>query len=109
MKPDLITLDHKKPATPLKTDNSTTEGFVNSGMRPKRSKTWDMKWHWLRDKEVLEQLILYWDRGTNNDTDYLTKHHPPIHHRQTRPRYIHTLNLVRKISETIRLYEGVLN
>ena len=39
MRPALITLDHKQPATPLKTDNSTTEGFVNSGMKPKRSKT----------------------------------------------------------------------
>ena len=39
----LIVLDHKQPATPLKTDNSITEGFVNSGMKPKRSKTWDMK------------------------------------------------------------------
>ena len=38
MRQDLITLDHKKPATPLKTDNSTTEGFVNSGMKPKHSK-----------------------------------------------------------------------
>ena len=25
-----------------------------------------MKCHWLRDKEVLEKLILYWDKGTNN-------------------------------------------
>ena len=32
----LISLDHKQPAIPLKTENSTTEGFVNSGMKPKR-------------------------------------------------------------------------
>ena len=50
MRPDLIALDHKQPLAPLKTDNSTTEGFVNSGMKPKRSKIWDMKWHGLRDK-----------------------------------------------------------
>ena len=24
--------------------------ILNSGMKPKRSKTWDIKWHWLRDK-----------------------------------------------------------
>ena len=46
MRPDLILLDHKQPETPLKTENSTTEGFVDSGMKPKLSKTWDMKWHW---------------------------------------------------------------
>ena len=43
MIPNLITLDHEQPAIPLKTDNSKTEGFVNLGMKPKRSKTWDMK------------------------------------------------------------------
>ena len=68
-----------------------------------------MKWHWLRDKEVVEQLILYWDKVTNNDADYSTKHHPPIYHRQMLPRYIHTLTLVRTIPQTIRLCKGVLN
>ena len=70
MRQALITLDHEKPATPLKTDNSKTEGFINSGMKPKHSKTWDMKWHWLREKQVLEQLGVYWEKGTNNDADY---------------------------------------
>ena len=48
--------------TPIKTDNSTTDRFFNSVMKPKRSKTWDMKWHCLNNKEVLEQLRLYWDK-----------------------------------------------
>ena len=68
-----------------------------------------MKCHWLRDKEVLEKLILYWDKGTNNDTDYFTKHQPPIHHHQMRPLYIHTLKLSRKIPQTIRVCEVVFN
>ena len=55
MKPALITLDHEQSTTPLKTDNSMTELFVNSGMKLKHSKTWDMKWRWLRDKGVLEK------------------------------------------------------
>ena len=70
MRPDLITLDYKQLATYLKTDNSMIEGFVNLCMNPKRSKTWNMKVHWLRDKEVIEQLRVYWDISTNNDTDY---------------------------------------
>ena len=35
----------------------------------------------LRDKELLEPLGVYWDKGTNKEADYFTKHHPPIHHR----------------------------
>ena len=38
MRPALIVLNHKKTATTLKTDNSITKGFVNLGMKPKRSK-----------------------------------------------------------------------
>ena len=48
--PSLIGIGHKQPPTPLKTDNSTTDGFVNSSMKPKKSKTWDMSMHWLCDK-----------------------------------------------------------
>ena len=73
MRSDLITLDHKQPATPLKTDNSMTEGFINSMMKPKHSRIWDMKLHWLRNKEVLEQMRVYWDKLTNNEADYFTK------------------------------------
>ena len=43
------------------------------GMKPKSSDTWVLKWHWFRDKEVLEQLEVYWDRGTKNDADYFKK------------------------------------
>ena len=67
----LIALYHNQPETTLKTENSTTEGFFNLGMKTKRSKTWDMKWHWLRDKEVLNKLILYWYKVKNKDTNYL--------------------------------------
>ena len=65
----LIGLGKKQPPNPLNTDNSTTDGFVNSNMKPKKSKTWDMNMHWLRDKEVLKQIRVYWDKGKNNDTD----------------------------------------
>ena len=39
-------------------------------MKPKESKTRDMKWYWLRYKEFLEQLRVYWDKGAQNDADF---------------------------------------
>ena len=83
--------------------------ILNLGMKPKRSKAWDMKWYWLRDKELIDKLRVYWDKGKNNDPDYFTKYHSPIHHHQVRPQYIHTSNLVRKLPQIIRLCKGVLN
>ena len=76
--PSLLVLGHKQPPTPLKIDNSTTDVFVNSSMKPKKSKTWDMNMNWLRDKEVLKQTRVYWDKGKNNDADYFTKHFLPV-------------------------------
>ena len=37
MQPAFIALDHKQPATPLKTGNSMTGHFIKSGMKPKHS------------------------------------------------------------------------
>ena len=76
-------LGHKqnKP-TSIITDNSTSAGYVNKNMQMKRSKTWDMHLHWLRDKEKQKQFKVIWDKGSNNKTDYFTKHHPTIHHRR---------------------------
>ena len=53
-------------------------------MQLKKSKTWDMYLHWLRDKENQRIFKVYWDKGTNQGADYFTKHHPVIHHRRIR-------------------------
>ena len=85
----LEALGHPQPPTPLKTDNSTAASFVHANIRQKRSKTWDMRWNWLRDRSGgLAHLRVYWEKGTLNDADYFTKHHPPNYHRSIRPRYI---------------------
>jgi hypothetical protein len=84
----LLALGHPQPATPLKTDNSTANSFVHANIKQRRSKTWDMRWNWLRDKATHEHLRIYWDKGVNNDADYFTKHHPPSHHLTERPRYV---------------------
>ena len=112
--PSLIGLGHKQPPTPLKTDNSTTDGFVNYSMKPKKSKTWDMNMHWLRDKEVLKQIRVYWDKGKNNDAKYFTEHFPPSVHGQQGPRYIQSAHLAttpKYMSQTelTRLCKSVLN
>ena len=39
-----------------------------------------MKWHCLRDKNELEQLRVYWDKGANNEAAYFTKQYPQIHY-----------------------------
>jgi hypothetical protein len=96
----LEALGHPQPPTPLKTDNSTAYSFVHSNIRQRRSKTWDMRWNWLREKVTHKQLRIYWDKGKNNNADYFTKHHPPAHHVVMRPKYVLNAHLVRLFVET---------
>ena len=61
-------MGHPQPPTPIQTDNSTAEGVVNSNIQPKRTKAMDMRFHWLRDCETLQQLRIYWRTGKLNLT-----------------------------------------
>ena len=84
----LEVLRHPQPPTPLKTDNSTACGFIHDNIHQKRSKSWDMRYYWLRDRLAQLQFRFFWDKGSNNNADYHTKHHPTKHHRLMRPRYV---------------------
>ena len=84
---------HPQPPVPMKTDNSTACGILNSYMRQKRSKAFDMKIHWMKDKIQDKTFRLYWKMDSKNMADYFTKHHPPSHHKLMRPKYLHTSKL----------------
>ena len=88
----LHALDHPQPPTPLKTDNSTSNAFVHKLLRQKRSKSWDMRFHWLRNKEQEKYLRVFWDKGKRNGADCFTKHHPAPYHKLMRSKYILTLH-----------------
>ena len=81
-------MGHPQPATPIQTDNSTAEGVINSKIQPKRTKAMDMRFHWLRDRETLKQLRIYWRAGKLNLGDYHTKHHSAKHHKDVRHEYL---------------------
>ena len=95
----LISLGHPQPPAPLVTDNSTAHGFVHKNIIMKRSKAWDMNYHWLRDQEAHDQIDVQWDNGINNDADYHTKHHPTPHHSNVRPKYV--IDKLNFLSQTI--------
>ena len=77
----LEAIGHKQSPTPLKTGNSTACAFVNRSLRQRKSKSWGMKFHWLRDEQHQKKFRIFWDKGIHNDADYFTKHHPITHHR----------------------------
>ena len=81
-------LSHPQKRTEVVTDNSTTNSFVHSEMKVKRSESWDMRYNWLRNRVAQEQFYIKWKEGIHNLADYFTKHHPPKHHQLKRYDYI---------------------
>ena len=84
----LIALGHAQPPTPIRTDNSTAVSFANMTYTPKRSKSWDMRFYWIKDQVKDRVVYVYWDRGSRNRADYQSKHFPPSYHLKIRPDYI---------------------
>ena len=88
MRHTLEELGHKQPKTPMQIDNSTAVGVANSNIQPRRTKSMDMKFHWLRDREAQGQFRFYWRDGPSNDADYPSKNHCPAHHQRVRTRFL---------------------
>jgi hypothetical protein len=91
MRNTLIELGHAQPPTPIRTDNSTANGIMNSTVKQNRSKAIDMRFYWLRDRVDQGQFNVFWAPGAVNLADYFTKHHSPAHHARLRPIYLSTL------------------
>jgi hypothetical protein len=90
----LTELGHIQPPTPLCTDNSTASGILNETIKQKRSKSMDMRYHWLTDRVRQKQFDVYWRPGLENLGDYHTKHHSAQHHKDMRGLILHQANIL---------------
>jgi hypothetical protein len=82
-------LGHKKPPTPIETDNTTATGYSNGTIKQKHTNAMDMRFYWIKDRVKQGQFNIYWGPGFQNLADYFTKHHLPAHHKRMREIYIH--------------------
>jgi hypothetical protein len=80
----LVELGHIQPPTPLRTDISTTFGILNETIKQKRSKSMDMRYHWLTNRVRQKQFDVYWRPGREHLGDYHTKNHSAQHHKYMR-------------------------
>ncbi len=91
MRNTLIELGHPQPpdGTPIRTDNSTADGIMNRTVKPKRSKSMDMRFWWLVDRVEQNQFRIFWAPGNVNLADYFSKKYPASHHTKVRPIYLY--------------------
>jgi regulator of sigma D len=52
-----------------------------------------------------KQLRIYWDKGSNNDTEYFTKHHLSKYHLMMHSKYILKDNLIRIVRQSYKAAE----
>ena len=59
MRRTLIEIGHPQPATPMQVDNTTAHRLMQGTIKEKRTKSTDMKYHWLKDRALQQQLNFF--------------------------------------------------
>ena len=75
----LAELGYPQSATPITCDNECAVGIANKSLTHKRSKTIDMRYHWVQDHVKLGNFTASWAPGKLNLAEFITKAHP-VHH-----------------------------
>ena len=80
----LEAMRHPQPedGTPLQSDNLCAVGLANDTMAPRKSKSIDMRFHWIRDRVKQKQFNVYWRPGKDNLADFFTKPLPVHKHQE---------------------------
>jgi hypothetical protein len=61
MRVALAEMGHPQPPIHVRGDNSTAIGIANKTIKQRRSKSMDMRYFWLQDREAQSQFKYYWD------------------------------------------------
>ena len=99
----LADLGYPQTNTEIFCDNLCAVGVANNTFTMKRTKTIDMRYHWIRDQVKLGVFKVTWKKGKLNLADFFTKAHPVHHHKSIRWKYV-----VVEEEDRIPSSEGVL-
>ena len=80
LRQSLTEMGWPQPQYPIQCDNSTAGGVSNATIIPRKTKSMDIKFHWLRCRDSQNQFWYFWAPGALNLGDYSTKNHTPIYH-----------------------------
>ena len=81
-------MGHRQPATPLLSDNAFAIGFATDTITQKRSKSIDMRFHWLRDRIRQGQFVMRYLEGKQILADFFTKTLSVKNHQAMMPRLV---------------------
>ena len=84
----LADLGYPQTHTEIICDNLCAVGIANNTFTMKRTKTIDMRYHWIRDQVKIGIFNVIWKPGKLNLADFFTKAHPVHHHKNIRWKYV---------------------
>ena len=59
-------MGHLQGHTKVNAHNSIATSFIHSSMREQRSKSWDMEYNWLHDRQAQNQFEITWQKRSTN-------------------------------------------
>ncbi len=62
----LLDLGYPHPPTYILVDNEVASGIASNTIEPKRTKSIDMQYHWLRDRVQMQEFVVIWRKGMYN-------------------------------------------
>ena len=89
LRDSLTALGYPQPATAILCDNKCAQGIATDTVKPKRTKSVDMKFHWIRDRIRQGQFLVMWRKGADNLADFFTKPLPVHQHHRLMPLLVH--------------------
>ena len=87
----IVKIVHPQPSThmSLYTDNLNAKGILTSDMRQKLSKSFDVRFYWVKYCIQKNWFDLIWEKFLTNMVDYITKQHSPWHQNKMWYKYLH--------------------
>ena len=83
-------LGYPQPATIIFCDNACAVGIATDTVKLNRTKSIDMRFHWIRDRVRQGQFVVEWHQGANNLADFFTKPLPVHIHQAILPFLVNT-------------------
>ena len=89
-------LHHIQPPTIGIVDNAFAVGLCNDSIKAKRSKSIDLRFHWVRDRVRQGQFNIMWRKGMDNVADFFTKAQPVYRHKEFEQLFLHRPLIINK-------------
>ena len=86
----LANMGYKQAPTLILCDNQCAVGMASNSVKAKRSKSIDMRYHWIRDRVQQGHFHVQWRKDEHNLADFFTKPLPAKTHQILMPLLVHT-------------------